>query len=483
MQRHKKRRQARSLSERGTRMTHQFSLPTRNNIGVPSTNTGGGLHNTRISTLEARLGSGLKYGQGVEPIDLEEGEIWVDTSEMVQNSGRLMIKVPEKHIPSFTIYLAFHVILNGDEDYARYTGAREKTSEFLATLNAALKVQFDIVGTHFDRTSESMKPYGDRDYTPGETEIKFNFEFVHFGGDDTIWYTSLRYPGDGLTPAFNPEWVNEGKMAEKMSMMGEGGGLNNSFAGVIDPLVLNARTTLNVYWMNPLGNPWGGGVASGPMMHGGDIPGTHVSLRHALGQRSSDAGLRILIHEMGHCLGLYHTWFQGGSVDHADDTPNHLTPSDSSLPSSGDWLDHTKSPPSPYPNNSPYIPNTDETSTGRDPVYNFMNYTPNMLRFTDDQYTRMKAMIKKYLPGITGYESLWHRTRERVTPAAYFHFLNSAKVYIKSGNDLIEKPFMCCHGGMCGCLHPITLDTNKIVKYSDDESEKIIKSYINMQKI
>jgi tetratricopeptide (TPR) repeat protein len=93
---------------------------------------------------------------------------------------------------------------------------------------------------------------------------------------------------------------------------------------------------------------------------------------------------RVTTHEVGHYLGLYHTFddfFICKDADGVSDTPIHIVNSGC---------------PSPNPDTCP--------QPGLDPIHNYMNYTNDPCRdqFTDGQNYRMNQMVQQYKPRLGG---------------------------------------------------------------------------------
>lgn len=115
-----------------------------------------------------------------------------------------------------------------------------------------------------------------------------------------------------------------------------------------------------------------GNKKHGVVIHYGSVPGGYLAPFNLGG---------TLDHEVGHYLGLYHT-FQGGcsgSGDSVSDTPAEATPT-SGCPSNKDTC----------------------AGGGADPIHNYMDYSDDACytQFTGGQDVRMDAMVPTYRPNL-----------------------------------------------------------------------------------
>lgn len=147
-------------------------------------------------------------------------------------------------------------------------------------------------------------------------------------------------------------------------------------------LAISPATTLNVYTCNPSQGILGYATFPNSYPESSNMHG--VVLLHSSLPGGSAAPYNLgdtATHEVGHYLGLYHT-FQGGCSapgDSVADTPFEASPA-YGCPTGRDSC----------------------SSAGLDPILNFMDYTDDacMNQFTTDQQVRMQALVAQYKPGL-----------------------------------------------------------------------------------
>jgi len=155
----------------------------------------------------------------------------------------------------------------------------------------------------------------------------------------------------------------------------------NAERQITSKLAVNPRQNLNIYLCNP-----NGGILGWAYLPGSGITGTsrdgvfllHSSLPggNAAPYNKGDTGT----HEVGHYLGLDHTFFGGCSDrDKVSDTPAEKSPA-FGCPIGRDTC----------------------AGGGKDPIRNFMDYTDDscMNQFTSGQRSRMNKQVNAHRPGI-----------------------------------------------------------------------------------
>ncbi len=141
-------------------------------------------------------------------------------------------------------------------------------------------------------------------------------------------------------------------------------------------------------------------------------------------------------HEVGHYLGLYHTFQNGCSSpgDEVDDTPYHTVNYDCPAPST---------------NTCP--------QAGNDPIHNYMNYVndPCMYELTSGQYNRSSSIIGQYKPNLGG-TNINFTSNFTVASNETWTFKPGISLKFSSGSSLIVNGILTVNG--ISTSNPITFD-------------------------
>ncbi|MDY7093792.1 MAG: zinc metalloprotease [Acidobacteriota bacterium] len=147
-------------------------------------------------------------------------------------------------------------------------------------------------------------------------------------------------------------------------------------------LAISPATTLNIYTCKPGGGILGYAYLPNQLPENDPLHGVVLLYSSLPGGSAAPYNLGDTgTHEVGHYLGLYHTFQNGCSApgDYIADTPYEASPA-FGCPVGRDTC----------------------ASAGLDPIYNFMDYTDDacMNTFTSDQAAAMQAAVATYKPSL-----------------------------------------------------------------------------------
>jgi hypothetical protein len=218
-----------------------------------------------------------------------------------------------------------------------------------------------------------------------KNRINVYFHVIHNGVDGNVSKSDIKAQMKVLNKAFRKHGfkfkLRKITRTEKPSWFNKCAS-NGTIKRFTKKLAVDPTENLNIYSCNP-----GGGILGFATLPGGPTTGTNrdgIFLRYSTLPNGTAVPFHLgdtATHEVGHYLGLLHT-FQGGcggNGDFVDDTPAQASPS-SGCPVGRD------SCPSP----------------GLDPINNFMDYSDDacMTKFTKGQRERMKSQVAAFRPDV-----------------------------------------------------------------------------------
>lgn len=193
-----------------------------------------------------------------------------------------------------------------------------------------------------------------------------NEDYGAFGSGSKGYNTRIQFKLEKITRTANDSWFNDQNEVQYKQALG-----------------MDQKRYLNIYVNSASGYL---GYAYLPQEDAGDVYDGVVILYESVGGRNNgytgyDQG-RTLVHEVGHYLGLLHTFEGYGCYDGYD---------------SGDLIGDTNSE-----NAEHYDCNQTSTCGTPDDIHNYMNYTEDtcMHEFTPDQANRMVCSLVNYRPNL-----------------------------------------------------------------------------------
>ncbi len=198
--------------------------------------------------------------------------------------------------------------------------------------------------------------------------------------------TGVQFYIDGVEDVVNNTWF------KKCSLLKKNGAVNRKYVKMTKKLAVAPRSTVNIYSCQLPGTALGFGIIAGLLPEGHKANGIVLDHLTFPGGPYEQYSKGITgVHEMGHYLGLLHTFYPG-----VDGMPNGCD-------GNGDEVADT-----PFEAEPAYEckPRDSCPQAGMDPIKNFMDYTDDNCRkkFSIGQKIRMLDMTLYYRPGLFGLQ-------------------------------------------------------------------------------